>query len=54
MAMHHLGETLDIHCGGSDHIRVHHTMKLRKANVLQETFCSFWMHGEFLRMVQIK
>ena len=31
MAMHFLGETLDIHCGGIDHIPVHHTNEIAQS-----------------------
>lgn len=51
MAMKYNGPTLDIHCGGSDHIRVHHTNEIAQsecANGVQ--FSRFWMHGEFLRL----
>ncbi|MBR2211898.1 MAG: cysteine--tRNA ligase, partial [Fibrobacter sp.] len=50
MAMKYNGPTLDIHCGGTDHIRVHHTNEIAQsecANGVQ--FARFWMHGEFLR-----
>ena len=51
MAMHHLGPTLDIHCGGSDHIRVHHTNEIAQSECATgKPFSRFWMHGEFLRM----
>ena len=51
MAMHHLGETLDIHCGGSDHVRVHHTNEIAQSECATgKPFARFWMHGEFLRM----
>ena len=51
MAMKHLGETLDIHCGGTDHIRVHHTNEIAQSEAATgKTFSRFWMHGEFLRL----
>ena len=31
MAMKYLGETLDIHCGGIDHIAVHHTNEIAQS-----------------------
>ena len=50
MAMHHLGHTLDIHCGGSDHIKVHHTNEIAQSEAATgKPFSRFWMHGEFLR-----
>lgn len=51
MAMHLLGETIDIHCGGTDHIRVHHTNEIAQSQCATgKLFSRFWMHGEFLRM----
>lgn len=51
MAQKHLGETLDIHCGGTDHIRVHHTNEIAQSECANgKKFARFWMHGEFLRM----
>lgn len=51
MAMHHLGPTLDIHCGGTDHIRVHHTNEIAQSEAATgKQFSRFWLHGEFLRL----
>jgi len=51
MAMKHLGETLDIHCGGTDHVRIHHTNEIAQSECATgKLFARFWMHGEFLRM----
>jgi len=50
MSMTHLGETLDIHCGGTDHIRVHHTNEIAQSECATgKPFSRFWVHGEFLR-----
>ncbi|MDR2581545.1 MAG: cysteine--tRNA ligase, partial [Fibromonadaceae bacterium] len=50
MAIAHLGETLDIHCGGTDHIRIHHTNEIAQSECATgKQFSRFWMHGEFLR-----
>lgn len=49
MAIKHLGETLDIHCGGVDHVAVHHTNEIAQAEpVTGKPFSCFWLHGEFL------
>ena len=49
MAVSHLGEQLDIHCGGVDHISVHHTNEIAQAEAaLGQKWCNWWMHGEFL------
>ena len=51
MAMHYLGETLDIHCGGSDHVRIHHTNEIAQSECATgQKYSRFWMHVEFLRM----
>ena len=49
MAIRHLGERLDIHCGGIDHIPVHHTNEIAQAECyLGHDWCRWWLHGEFL------
>lgn len=49
MSMKYLGETFDIHCGGIDHIPVHHTNEIAQSEcATHKTFARFWMHGEFL------
>jgi cysteinyl-tRNA synthetase len=49
MAMKHLGDTLDIHCGGTDLIRVHHTNEIAQSECATgHTFSRFWMHGSWL------
>ncbi|MFA6135511.1 MAG: cysteine--tRNA ligase [Phycisphaerae bacterium] len=49
MAIKHLGERLDIHCGGIDHMAVHHTNEIAQAEAaLGHPWVNWWMHGEFL------
>ncbi|MBF0430089.1 MAG: cysteine--tRNA ligase [Fibrobacteria bacterium] len=49
MAMKHLGETLDIHCGGADHVRVHHTNEIAQSECATgKPFATFWLHGGWL------
>ncbi len=49
MALSHLPQPLDIHCGGMDHIRVHHTNEIAQAEAATgKKFARYWMHGEFL------
>ncbi len=51
MAIKHLGERLDIHCGGVDHVNVHHTNEIAQAEAaLGHEWCNWWVHGEFLTM----
>jgi cysteinyl-tRNA synthetase len=49
MSIAHLPQPLDIHCGGMDHIRVHHTNEIAQAEAATgQKFANFWLHGEFL------
>jgi cysteinyl-tRNA synthetase len=49
MAMKFLGDQLDIHCGGTDHIDVHHTNEMAQSEAATgKPFFNFWMHGAFL------
>ncbi len=44
-----LGEKLDIHCGGVDHIPVHHTNEIAQTeSYTGKTWCNYWWHSEFL------
>ncbi|HLD39344.1 MAG TPA: cysteine--tRNA ligase, partial [archaeon] len=49
MAMKYLGETIDIHCGGIDHITVHHTNEIAQSEAATgKKFSNFWLHNEFM------
>ncbi|WFD10818.1 cysteine--tRNA ligase [Tepidibacter hydrothermalis] len=49
MAIKYLGDYMDIHCGGVDHIPVHHTNELAQSEgALGHKWVNYWMHGEFL------
>ena len=49
MAMKYLGETIDIHCGGEDHIPVHHTNEIAQSEAATgKLFVKYWMHSRFL------
>jgi cysteinyl-tRNA synthetase len=49
MAMKHLGETLDIHCGGVDNIFPHHENEIAQSEAATgRPFVRFWIHGEHL------
>ncbi|MFH0818937.1 MAG: cysteine--tRNA ligase [Patescibacteria group bacterium] len=49
MSIKYLGETLDIHCGGIDHVPVHHTNEIAQAEAMTgKPFVNYWLHGEFL------
>ena len=46
MAMKNLGETIDIHCGGEDHVAVHHTNEIAQSEAATgKTFSRYWMHA---------
>jgi cysteinyl-tRNA synthetase len=49
MSMKFLGDQLDIHCGGTDHIDVHHTNEIAQSEAATgKKFFNCWMHGAFL------
>ncbi len=51
MSMKFLGEKLDIHCGGIDHINVHHTNEIAQSEAATgKQFFNYWMHGAFLNI----
>lgn len=51
MAMSILGETLDIHTGGIDHIPVHHTNEIAQSEAATgKTFSKFWLHNNHLKV----
>jgi cysteinyl-tRNA synthetase len=44
-----LGEQMDIHCGGVDHIPVHHTNEIAQTeSYTGKEWVKYWWHGEFL------
>ena len=51
MSAKYLGPFFDIHCGGEDHITVHHTNEIAQTEACYGTrLANFWMHGYFLQM----
>jgi cysteinyl-tRNA synthetase len=51
MSMKFLGDQLDIHCGGVDHIDIHHTNEIAQSEAATgKKFFNFWMHGAFLNI----
>jgi len=49
MAGEYLGESFDIHCGGIDHVPVHHTNEIAQSEAVSgKTMAQIWMHGGFL------
>ncbi|MFZ0547496.1 MAG: cysteine--tRNA ligase [Candidatus Promineifilaceae bacterium] len=55
MAAEYLGSFFDIHCGGEDHISVHHTNEIAQTEACHGThLANFWMHGYFLQLNEAK
>ena len=55
MARLYLGDLFDIHCGGEDHIAVHHTNEISQTEAAYGTRLSnYWMHGYFLQFNNAK
>ena len=51
MSMKFLNDHLDIHCGGTDHIDVHHTNEIAQSEAATgKKFFNFWLHGAFLNI----
>lgn len=49
MAQKYLGDYFDIHCGGEDHIPVHHTNEIAQTEARVGTrLANYWLHGYFL------
>ncbi len=51
MSAKYLGTFFDIHCGGEDHITVHHPNEIAQTQACYGTrLANFWMHGYFLQI----
>jgi len=49
ISMKHLGEDIDIHCGGIDNAFPHHTNEIAQSEAyLGHKWCNFWMHVHHL------
>ncbi|MGM5483376.1 MAG: cysteine--tRNA ligase [Nanobdellota archaeon] len=50
MSVKYLGPKFDIHCGGVDHIQVHHTNEIAQTEGAYNVHptVNYWVHGEFL------
>ena len=49
MSKKFLGPHFDIHCGGIDHIPIHHTNEIAQSEACNgEKYVNYWLHGEFL------
>lgn len=55
MAMSILGDTLDIHTGGIDHIPVHHTNEIAQSEAASGVrFSNYWLHNNHLKVDGVK
>jgi cysteinyl-tRNA synthetase len=55
MSARFLGPFFDIHCGGEDHIPVHHTNEIAQTEACHSThLANFWLHGTFLQIDEAK
>ncbi len=51
MSLKYLNSNLDIHCGGIDHINVHHTNEIAQSEAATgKKFFNYWLHGAFLNI----
>ncbi|MHA1978970.1 MAG: cysteine--tRNA ligase [Candidatus Hodarchaeales archaeon] len=49
MSQKYLGETLDIHSGGIDHLNLHHDNEIAQSEARTgKKFCNMWLHAAFL------
>jgi len=49
MSVKYLNQPFDIHCGGIDHIPVHHTNEIAQSEAaFDKPLANYWLHGEFL------
>lgn len=49
MSMKYLGDEFDIHCGGIDHVPIHHTNEIAQSEAATgKKWVNFWMHSEFI------
>lgn len=55
MSAKYLGSLFDIHCGGEDHVAVHHSNEIAQTQAAYGTrLANFWMHGHFLTLDMAK
>ncbi len=52
MSIKYLGKQFDIHCGGIDHINIHHTNEIAQSEAAtgKSPWVRFWLHGAFLNI----
>lgn len=51
MSKKHLGETIDLHCGGEDLVFPHHENEIAQSECANDkSFAHYWMHNAFLNV----
>ena len=52
MSLKYLGKHFDIHCGGIDHISIHHTNEIAQTESAtgEKPWVNYWIHGAFLNI----
>lgn len=51
MSSKYLGELFDIHCGGIDHIQIHHPNEMAQAEAAFGTdLANYWLHNDFVNL----
>ena len=51
IALKYLKDNLDIHCGGIDHINIHHTNEIAQSEAATGIkFFNYWLHNEFINV----
>jgi cysteinyl-tRNA synthetase len=51
ISLKYLSKNLDIHCGGADHINIHHTNEIAQSeSATGKKFFNYWLHGAFLNI----
>ncbi|HEU0051000.1 MAG TPA: cysteine--tRNA ligase [Patescibacteria group bacterium] len=49
MSVNYLGQPFDIHCGGIDHLTVHHENEIAQSEAaFEKPLANYWMHNDFL------
>jgi len=56
MSRRYLGDRFDVHTGGVDHVKVHHTNEIAQSECAwaDPPWVEFWMHNEFLTLGEDK
>lgn len=52
MSMKYLGDHFDIHCGGIDHVNIHHSNEIAQTESAtgKKPWVNYWIHGAFLNV----